>query len=135
MTQQALADLIHVTRQTVIAIEGDKYSPSLEVAFRIAHVFDSPSNRSSNTHRRAPAGSDPAIVRSEHVALSVEIPISPDPLQRTQPSQVQIEIVSRNPERNPGHSVLCNVASHTQHAGNAVIPASALLCPHIFRRG
>jgi putative transcriptional regulator len=42
MTQQALADLIHVTRQTVIAIEGDKYSPSLEVAFRIAHVFDVP---------------------------------------------------------------------------------------------
>lgn len=42
MTQQTLADLIHVTRQTVIAIEGDKYSPSLEVAFRIAHVFDLP---------------------------------------------------------------------------------------------
>jgi putative transcriptional regulator len=42
MTQQALADLIHVTRQTVIAIEGDKYSPSLEVAFRIANVFDVP---------------------------------------------------------------------------------------------
>ncbi len=38
MTQQDLADLIYVTRQTVIAIEGDKYSPSLEVAFRIAHV-------------------------------------------------------------------------------------------------
>jgi putative transcriptional regulator len=40
MTQQHLADLISVTRQTVVAIEGDKYSPSLEVAFRIAHVFD-----------------------------------------------------------------------------------------------
>jgi putative transcriptional regulator len=39
MTQQELADLIYVTRQTVIAIEGNKYSPSLEVAFRIAHVF------------------------------------------------------------------------------------------------
>jgi putative transcriptional regulator len=39
MTQQDLADLIFVTRQTVVAIEGDKYSPSLEVAFRIAHVF------------------------------------------------------------------------------------------------
>ena len=33
MTQQELADLIQVTRQTLIAIEGDKYSPSLEVAF------------------------------------------------------------------------------------------------------
>jgi len=42
MTQQELADQIFVTRQTVNAIEGDKYSPSLEVAFRIAHVFDVP---------------------------------------------------------------------------------------------
>jgi len=40
MTQQELADRIYVTRQTVIAIEGNKYSPSLEVAFRIAHVFN-----------------------------------------------------------------------------------------------
>ena len=42
MTQQALADKIGVTRQTVNAIEGNKYSPSLEVAFRIAGVFDRP---------------------------------------------------------------------------------------------
>ena len=42
MTQQALADQTGVTRQTVNAIEGDKYSPSLEVAFRIAQVFDKP---------------------------------------------------------------------------------------------
>jgi putative transcriptional regulator len=42
MTQQDLADRIAVTRQTVIAIELDKYSPSLEVAFRIAHVFGVP---------------------------------------------------------------------------------------------
>ena len=42
MTQQQLADQIGVTRQTVNAIEGGKYSPSLEVAFRIAHVFDKP---------------------------------------------------------------------------------------------
>lgn len=39
MTQQQLADRIGLTRQTVIAIEGDKYSPSLETAFRIAEVF------------------------------------------------------------------------------------------------
>ena len=39
MTQQALADHIGVTRQTVNAIELGKYSPSLEVAFRIAAVF------------------------------------------------------------------------------------------------
>jgi len=39
MTQQELADRVGVTRQTVIAIEHNKYSPSLEVAFRIARVF------------------------------------------------------------------------------------------------
>jgi putative transcriptional regulator len=39
MTQQQLADQIGLTRQTVVAIEGDKYSPSLETAFRIALVF------------------------------------------------------------------------------------------------
>ena len=42
MTQQALADRIGVTRQTVNAIELGKYSPSLEVAFRIAHVLGRP---------------------------------------------------------------------------------------------
>jgi len=42
MTQQELADTIGVTRQTVIAIELDKYSPSLETAFRIARVFSVP---------------------------------------------------------------------------------------------
>lgn len=42
MTQQALAEKIGVTRQTVIAIEQGKYSPSLEVAFRIAGVFGVP---------------------------------------------------------------------------------------------
>lgn len=42
MTQQELADQIGVTRQTVNAIEGGKYSPSLEVAFRIAEVFKKP---------------------------------------------------------------------------------------------
>jgi putative transcriptional regulator len=39
MTQQALAERIGVTRQTVIAIEKGKYSPSLEVAFKMAEVF------------------------------------------------------------------------------------------------
>ena len=42
MTQQELADRIGVTRQTVNAIELGKYSPSLEVAFRIAAVFKAP---------------------------------------------------------------------------------------------
>ena len=42
MTQQALAERIGVTRQTVNAIELGKYSPSLEVAFRIAEVFGKP---------------------------------------------------------------------------------------------
>ena len=42
MTQAHLADRIGVTRQTVIAIEQGRYSPSLEMAFRIAHVFGVP---------------------------------------------------------------------------------------------
>ena len=42
MTQQELADRIRVTRQTVNAIEQGKYSPSLEVAFRISAVFGQP---------------------------------------------------------------------------------------------
>ena len=42
MTQQELAERIGVTRQTVNAIELGKYSPSLEVAFRIAAVFKVP---------------------------------------------------------------------------------------------
>ncbi|MFN8480128.1 MAG: helix-turn-helix transcriptional regulator [Kouleothrix sp.] len=42
MTQQELAERVGVTRQTINAIEGNKYSPSLEVAFRIARVFNVP---------------------------------------------------------------------------------------------
>jgi putative transcriptional regulator len=42
MTQKELAKRVGVTRQTIIAIENAKYSPSLEIAFRIAHVFSSP---------------------------------------------------------------------------------------------
>lgn len=39
MTQSELGEAIGVTRQTVAAIEQRRYSPSLEIAFRIAHVF------------------------------------------------------------------------------------------------
>ncbi|MFD0568151.1 helix-turn-helix transcriptional regulator [Kitasatospora gansuensis] len=42
MTQAELARRIGVTRQTVIAIEQGRYSPSLEVAFQIAQVFHVP---------------------------------------------------------------------------------------------
>lgn len=42
MTQQELAEKVGVTRQTIIAMEKGHYSPSLELAFRIALVFDSP---------------------------------------------------------------------------------------------
>ena len=40
LTQEALANEIGVTRQTVIAIEKGKYNPSLELAFKIARYFD-----------------------------------------------------------------------------------------------
>lgn len=42
MTQADLGERVGVTRQTVAAIEQGRYSPSLEVAFRIAHVFAKP---------------------------------------------------------------------------------------------
>jgi len=42
MTQAELAERIGLTRQTVIAIEQGRYSPSLEVAFQIARVFEVP---------------------------------------------------------------------------------------------
>jgi putative transcriptional regulator len=42
MTQQHLADKTGVTRQTIVAIEGGKYAPSLDLAFRIANVFGKP---------------------------------------------------------------------------------------------
>lgn len=42
MTQGELGDRVGVTRQTIAAIEQGKYSPSLEVAFRIARVFEKP---------------------------------------------------------------------------------------------
>lgn len=40
MTQQELADKVGVTRQTIVAIEKGNYSPSLELAFRLARVFN-----------------------------------------------------------------------------------------------
>jgi putative transcriptional regulator len=42
MTQQQLADKVGVTRQTIIAMEQGKYSPSLELAFRVALAFGVP---------------------------------------------------------------------------------------------
>ncbi len=40
MTQKQLAEIVGVTRQTIIAIENAKYSPSLELAFLIAQAFN-----------------------------------------------------------------------------------------------
>ncbi|MEO2181175.1 MAG: helix-turn-helix transcriptional regulator [bacterium] len=42
MSQQTLAEKVGVTRQTIIAIEKDKYSPSLKVAFKISNEFGIP---------------------------------------------------------------------------------------------
>lgn len=42
MTQQQLADKVGVTRQTIVALEKGNYSPSLELAFRIAQAFELP---------------------------------------------------------------------------------------------
>ncbi len=42
MTQKELAEKVGVTRQTIVAIEAAKYSPTLELAFQIARVFGRP---------------------------------------------------------------------------------------------
>jgi putative transcriptional regulator len=42
MTQQELAERVGVTRQTIISIEKGKYKPSVELALRLARVFDAP---------------------------------------------------------------------------------------------
>jgi putative transcriptional regulator len=42
MTQQELADQVGVTRQTIIALEGEAYTPSLALALRIAQAFVKP---------------------------------------------------------------------------------------------
>lgn len=40
MTQQQLADLVHVSSRTIISIEKEQYNPSLMLAYRIAEIFD-----------------------------------------------------------------------------------------------
>ena len=42
MTQQQLADKVEVSRQTIVAIEKGNYSPSLELAFKLARIFSTP---------------------------------------------------------------------------------------------
>lgn len=42
LTQSELAERVHATRQTIIAVEAEKYAPSLELAFRLARAFREP---------------------------------------------------------------------------------------------
>nr|WP_321351521.1 helix-turn-helix transcriptional regulator [uncultured Methanoregula sp.] len=42
MTQEELAERLRVTRRTINSIEGDKYNPSIELAFRMARLFNVP---------------------------------------------------------------------------------------------
>lgn len=42
MSQQALADAVGATRQTILTIEAERYGPSLELAFRISHILGQP---------------------------------------------------------------------------------------------
>lgn len=55
MSQADLGERIGVTRQTVAAIEAGKYSPTLETAFRIAHVFGVPLDEVFSWERSANA--------------------------------------------------------------------------------
>ncbi|MFA9390680.1 MAG: helix-turn-helix transcriptional regulator [Prolixibacteraceae bacterium] len=54
MTQQELANKTGVTRQTIVAIEKGKYSPTLELAFRISLVFNIPLNEVFSFHPDEP---------------------------------------------------------------------------------
>jgi putative transcriptional regulator len=42
LTQSELAERVRATRQTIIAVEAEKYAPSLELAFRLARAFRAP---------------------------------------------------------------------------------------------
>lgn len=55
MTQAELGARVGVTRQTIAAIEAGKYSPTLELAFRIADVFGKPLDEVFHWEREAPA--------------------------------------------------------------------------------
>jgi putative transcriptional regulator len=60
MSQAELGHRIGVTRQTIAAIEAGKYAPSLEAAFRIAHVFHVPLEEVFQWDATAPPSSTPS---------------------------------------------------------------------------
>jgi putative transcriptional regulator len=66
MSQAELGDLIGVTRQTVNAIEGGKYSPSLEAAFKIARVLNVPLDDVFQYPDQLPVGRSARRPRHEH---------------------------------------------------------------------
>ena len=67
MTQASLAKAVGITRQTVIALEAERYAPSLELAMRISEVFNKPVDdiffrrATEETERRATGSSHTAI--------------------------------------------------------------------------
>jgi putative transcriptional regulator len=52
MTQAELGERVGVTRQTIIAIEAEKYAPSLELAFKLARAFERPVDDVFQFHAR-----------------------------------------------------------------------------------
>ncbi|MGO9463787.1 MAG: helix-turn-helix transcriptional regulator [Isosphaeraceae bacterium] len=60
ITQQQLADLIGVTRQTIIALEAGKYAPSLLLAFRLARAFGRTIENVFQYEEETPAASAPS---------------------------------------------------------------------------
>ena len=75
MSQQTLAEKVGVTRQTIIAIEKDRYSPSLEVAFKISNEFGIPLEAVFNYNQgsRAKSKNDKLALKAvlERVASSL----------------------------------------------------------------
>jgi putative transcriptional regulator len=62
MTQQQLADIVGVTRQTIIAMEQGKYAPSLPLAFKIARAFGVTIESVFHYTPESPAQSGPSLL-------------------------------------------------------------------------
>ena len=80
MTQQELANRVKVTRQTIIALEANKYAPSLPLAFRIARVFGIPVEEVFQ-YEGLEAGDDPRNKESE-AGPGLDAADRPDPGER-----------------------------------------------------
>ena len=79
MTQAELAERLGVTRQTVLAIEAARYSPTLELAFRIARVFKLPLDAVFQYDERVVAGGEDATGEPGSAVANMPVGSNPSP--------------------------------------------------------